>query len=369
MLLDRLLNIITIAAWLLLGFFVIVYLVRTILQQGFGAALRKLFGLRFLYLILFFVIAISLLSSSLVFIEPQHVGVVISLLKPEGYRDRPIRSGMHWIAPLLEEVTLYPVYWQTYTMSATPTEGQNRGDDSISARTSDGQAVSLDCTVIFQIDPEQVIRIHIDWQNRYIEDFVRPAIRSLVRTQVSQYTVDEVNSSKRIDLERDLDEQTRQWLSDKGFILDHFLLRNIAFSPEYATAVELKQVALQQSIQKQHEAEQIRKLAAGEADKIKTIAIADAEATRIKAQAEADALRLLADSLSLNPDLITLRYVDKLSPGIQVMLVPNDNPYILPLPTMLSGSPGSPTTTSSTSLATPAPTDTPSPTPTPTPEP
>ena len=29
---------------------------------------------------------------------------------------------------------------------------------------------------------------------------------------------------------------------------------------------------------------------------------------------------------------MTFRYIDKLAPGIRVMLVPNDNPYLLPLP-------------------------------------
>jgi regulator of protease activity HflC (stomatin/prohibitin superfamily) len=368
MLLDRVIDFISIAAWLLLAIFIITYLIRTTLQSGIGEALRKLFGLRFLYLVFLVIVAISLFGASLVFIEPQNVGVVVSLLAPEGYRDRPMRSGLHWIVPLLEEVTRYPISWQTYTMAAKPLEGQNRGNDAITARTSDGQEVALDCSIIFQIDPEQVVRVHIDWQERYIEDFIRPTVRGLVRTQVSQYTVDEVNSSKRMDLELDLDEQTREWLSDKGFILDHFVLRNIAFSPEYAAAVEQKQVALQQAIQKEHEADQIRKLAAGEADKIITIAEADAEATRIKAQAEADALRWLAEALKLNPDLVTLRYVDKLAPGIQVMLVPNDNPYILPLPTM--GTSDQPTATPSpTSRVTPAPTETSLPTPTTTPAP
>ena len=36
--------------------------------------------------------------------------------------------------------------------------------------------------------------------------------------------------------------------------------------------------------------------------------------------------------MAANPQLLNYRYIEKLAPGIQVMLVPNDNPYILPLP-------------------------------------
>lgn len=334
MLLDHALDILTPTVWLLLIFFVGLYLIRTTLQRGPLVALRQLLGRRLLYLIVLLAVVLWLLSASLVFIEPPEVGVVISLTSAQGYRGRPLRSGSQWIVPLLEEVVRYPISWQTYTMSATPTEGQQRGDDSIAARTSDGQEVYVDCSLIFQIDPEEAIRIHIDWQNRYIEDFIRPLMRGLVRTLISQYKVDEVNSSKRMDLETDLATQLRTALEDKGFVMDRFLLRNITFSEEYAAAVEQKQVALQDTIQKQYQAEQMRKLAQGEADAAVIRAKSDAEATLLRAKAEADGLRLLAAALKDNPDVITLRYVDKLAPGIQVMLVPNNAPYILPLPAL-----------------------------------
>ena len=214
----------------------------------------------------------------------KQVGVVVSLVSPGGYRDRPLRSGLRWLVPLAEEVKLYPISWQTYTMASKPTEGQKAGDDSIMARTSDGQEVSIDSSVIFQIDPEEVIRIHIEWQGRYIEDFVRPVVRGLVRTQVSQYTVDEVNSSKRLDLERDLDTQARAVFLEKGLILDRFILRNIAFSPEYAAAVEQKQVALQGKTEAEYQADAVRRLAQGDADATRTKAQGDADATRTKAK-------------------------------------------------------------------------------------
>jgi regulator of protease activity HflC (stomatin/prohibitin superfamily) len=356
MILDRMLNFIMVMAWALLGLYVTGYIISVALRDGIFAGIRAVLSRRLLFVVLCVVMPLTMLSESLVFIEPQEVGVVVSLLTPEGYRDRPFRSGLRWIAPLMEQIHLYPIYWQTYTMSSKPMEGPNVGDDSIVARTSDGQEVALDCSVIFVIDPEQAIRVHIDWQGRYIEEFVRPVLRGLVRTQVSQYTVDEVNSSKRLDLERDLSEQARAILEDRGFVMDRFVLRNISFSPEYAASVELKQVAQQNAIQKEHQAEQVRKLAAGEADRIKMLADAEADAIRVKAGAEAEALRLISESLRGNPDLLTFRYVDKLSPGIRVMLVPNDAPYLLPLPTLEVGG-----ETGSEFESVPAPLSTPSP--------
>ena len=281
----------------------------------------------------------SLLSASLVFIEPQEVGVVISVISPNGYREDPLRSGLHIIVPLAEKVVRYPIYWQTYTMSMETLEGSKVGNDAIAARTSDGQAVYIDSTVIYRIDANEAVRVHIDLQNRYVDDFIRPVMRGVIRTEVSQFTADEINSSKRKNLEENLGALLSQAFTEKGFVLDRFLLRNIAFSTAYASAIEQKQVAEQDQLQREYQAEQMRKLAAGERDKLKievegkAVAIqreAEAQATAavVKAEADAKALKLIADALKDNKNLLLYRYIDKLSPNIRVMLVPNGNQYI-----------------------------------------
>lgn len=340
--LDNLLNVLTIIAWAFFGAFLVIYITRAFQRGGIQEALRALFTGRVI-LPLFLALSLTMVSASLVFIEPQQVGVVVSLMNRDGYREQPMRSGLHWIVPLAERVEQYPIYWQTYTMSTEPFEGTKVGNDTIAARSSDGQAVYLDSSIIFRIDPNEAIRVHIDFQDRYIDDFVRPIMRGVIRTEVSQFTVDEINSSKRKDLESNLEEILREEFSLKGFVLDKFLLRNIAFSEQYATAIEEKQVAEQERTQREYEAEQARKLAAGQRDKSKIEAEGIAEAIRLQGQAEADVILLKAEAeaealdlinriLSQNKDLMTFRYIDKLAPGIRVMLVPNDNPYLLPLP-------------------------------------
>ncbi|MEZ4735540.1 MAG: prohibitin family protein [Caldilineaceae bacterium] len=350
---DRLLHYITIISWLLFTFFTMLAFVRTARRAGWAVALRYLISAR---LIMPFVllIGISLLSAALVFVNPQEVGVVISIFSPQGVRERPLAGGLHWIVPLAENLQTYPIAWQTYTMSTRAYEGEARGDDSITARTSDGQEVIFDSSVIFRIDPPQAVRIHIDWQDRYIHDFVRPIVRGVIRTEVAAFKVDEVNSIRRQDIESTLQNQLEAMFQDKGLILDRFILRNIAFSSEYAASVEHKQVALEGATQRTYEAEQIRRLAAGHADEIRTVMQAEADALVIKAQAEATAavvraeaaaraqviqaeadaraINLVKAALAGDDDLLRYRYIEKLSPAVRVMLVPNDNPYLLPLP-------------------------------------
>lgn len=317
---DRLLRIAAWVAWILFFVYSLDLFIRAAWRDGLVTAIIRLFSFRVL-LPLAAVFTLSLVSLALNFVQPQEALVVVSAVTSNGVRPQPLRPGLHWIIPFLERGVRYPTYWQTYTMSNAPDEGDVLGDDSIRARTSDGQEVRLDCSVIFRIDIEQAVLIHTDWQERYIEDFVRPVIRGVVRTQVSQFKVEEVNSSARRDLETALNNYLRVEFADKGLVLDQFLLRDITFSPEYAASIEQKQMALEGQLQRQYEAQQIRNLAIGRADAIE-----------IEAQAQSRALKLIAEALNENPELITYQYVEKLSPNIRAMLVPSNSPLILPLP-------------------------------------
>lgn len=347
---DQMLNLLAVIAWFWFVLVVILLLLRGYQAGGFRSALRAFLSWR-IVIALMIALALTLLSASLVFIEPQEVGVVVSVLSPNGYREEPLRSGLHVIVPLAERVTRYPIYWQTYTMSAEPFEGSMQGNDSISARSSDGQLVFLDSSVIYRVDANEAVRVHIEWQKRYIDDFIRPVMRGIIRTEVSQFTADEINSSRRKNLEENLNELLRSAFSDNGFVLDRFLLRSIAFSDQYTNAIEMKQVAEQEQMQREYQAEQMRKLAEGERDRLKIEAdgrasaieieaAAQATAIVLKAEAEQTALNLIREALAGDQQLLVYHYIEKIAPNLRVMLLPNNNPLLLPLPDILSDETG-----------------------------
>lgn len=349
--LDVLLTVLARSTWAFYIVYIFVVLIRSAMREGILRAGLELLTYRVL-LPLLLPIAATLASMAIVFVHPQQTGVIVSILSPGGVRPEALPSGLHAIIPFLEFEHLYPIYWQTYTMSARIGEGDSVRDDSISARTSDGQEVLLDTSVIFRIDQEQAVTIYIDWQDRYIEDFVRPIIRGYVRQQVSQFDVNEVNSSARADLEALLDRLLEEEFADKGIILDQFLLRNIAFTPEFASAIEQKQVALQGVERTRNEAQQTVNLAEGRATAIELEANAEANAIRRRAEGQADGLKLIADALAQDEQLLTYSYIDKLSPQIDVMLLPNDTPFLFPLPEINQQQNITQTTTTSNNAAT-----------------
>jgi regulator of protease activity HflC (stomatin/prohibitin superfamily) len=308
---------------------------------------------------------VTVVSAGLVFIRPEDRGVVLSALSPKGYREQPLSPGLRWVVPYFEQVVLYPISRQTYTMSIAAAEGEIQGDDSITARTEDGQEIFLDASVIYALAPTDVVDVHIAWQDRYENELVRPLARGVMRDAVSQYKVEEVVSTKRQELTQTIRGEMERQMAEEGLTLVEFIMRNITFSPEYAASVEQKQIAEQQAKQaalvveqRRQEAEQARQVAEGVADASVIRAEGSAKARIIEAQAESEALRLIAEVLGQNQELLTYQYITKIAPGIQVMLLPSDNQFLFPLPTLEPGlnAPGVVPTPQPTPLPTPLPT-------------
>ncbi len=318
-------------AWI--GFIAVLAL--TFVRVGRGQAMRGFTSLTIALLVAALVLTTA--GAGLVFLQADQYGVVISAFQPNGYRKQPLGPGLHWIIPFFENVKSYSIARQTYTMSGTTGEGQVQGDDLIKARTKDGQQVYIDASVIYAVDPAKLIQLHITWQDRYEDNVVRPVVRAAIRDAVSQYGVEEIVSTQRNELEKNITDAIKQGMANNNLLMTDFLLRNIRFSDQYAQAVEQKQIAEQQALQaklvveqKKQEAEQARQVAQGQADASVIAAKGAADARVIQAQAESQANTLLSQSLT--PQLLQYQYIIKLSPNVQTIFLPSGNQFILPLP-------------------------------------
>jgi regulator of protease activity HflC (stomatin/prohibitin superfamily) len=297
-------------------------------------------------LVLIVAILLTVLGSGLVYVESNERGIV-KTIGAGGIRPEPLQPGLNWILPVVEQAVTYSISNQTYTMSAVATEGQVQGDDSIRARTKDGQEVILDASVIYRVDPKKVVQLHIVWQDKYQEGIVRPEARGVIRDAVSQYGVEEVVSSKRAEMVQFITDQLGATLAENNLELIDFVLRDIHFSEEYAAAIEQKQIAEQLAQQaaltveqKKQEAEQV---AQGQADAAVIAAQGAAEAQIIQAEAQAKANELIGQSLQANPEILQYQYILKLSPGVQTIFIPSGNQFILPLPNTTTSPTPSPT--------------------------
>lgn len=246
-----------------------------------------------------------------------------------GTKDVTLYPGMHLVIPYVETVYRYPTQEQVYTMTKEPGVAQialgAMQDDSLWSPTREGLQVGIDSSTRYAIDPTQVSDVHNDFRNTYIEVLIRPTIRSVVRHYVSQNTVTDIYGPKRREIQIAIEHDIRERFENEGFLLLSFDIRNVNFTADYEQSIEEKQIAQQQAEQMQYVLQ--REQQEAERKRVEAEGIKDAAITQ--AEGEMEALSLISDSLAKNPDLLTYRYIEKLSPNIRVIILPSDSPFIL----------------------------------------
>jgi regulator of protease activity HflC (stomatin/prohibitin superfamily) len=286
-------------------------------------------------------------SAGVVVVGPTQTAVVFQVIggDPEqgSLWPEPLRPGVHIIVPIVNEPIIYSTEVRSYTMARVADEGTIRRADPVEGRTSDGQQVDIDVSVLYSIDPTVANTLHRRWQNRYENDFVRPTVRSAVRERIAFYSVNDlyggtalqigigagdVGRSRLPEVQRELFTELEPVFRENGLLLQELLIREINFSPEFIRAVEQRQVAQQQAEQARQEAARARTIAEGQANAVREAARGDAEAIRVRASAEAEALRLINEQLAQNPQLIYWRYIERLGDNISLILLPSNSPFL-----------------------------------------
>ena len=262
-------------------------------------------------LIVGILIVLLIILDGLVSVPPGHVGIIFD--RGRGVLAEELPAGLHLKIPFWQVSYLTDVRTQEYTMSAAPGEGAIFSDYSMTAPTSDGQTVMVDATVLFHVDRAMAAKLFEEVGPDYVQKIVRPIARSQIRAQIAKYTAIDVYAKQRDDAEAQISDRIRELYAEKDIVLERLLLRHIAFSDQYAQAIEEKQVA-EQRIQK------------AEYQKLEAVELKEKKI--IEAQADAEAIRLKGESLRANPEVIQFEFVQKMAPNINWGILPDN---ILPL--------------------------------------
>jgi prohibitin 2 len=281
---------------------------------------------------LVFGVALSVISAGILIVEPTQVAVVFNTLS--GQLENPRSSGTHIIVPIVQTTTIYSTASETYTQDDS-TAG-NEGP--VTARTSDGQEVLLEVSVIYRVNPAQVNLIHQTWQTRYEDQLIVPVLRGFVRDVVSDYRAEAVYSTSREDIQNEIENRMRARLETEGLILSDLIIRDVSFSnQEFADAIERVQTAERQAQAAEQAAEQARIEAQGRGDALLIQAQAQAQATILEAEAQAQALQLVSEQIAANPSLIQYEYIRNLSDNVRLVLVPSNGPFLFDFNSLTGG--------------------------------
>jgi regulator of protease activity HflC (stomatin/prohibitin superfamily) len=231
------------------------------------------------------------------------------------------RQGITFIPPFICATQDYELRRLEYTMSGVSGEGRKREiDDSLWSPTKEGLQVGIDLTVWHHLDPQRIVGIHQKIGPDYEEKIIRPAVRSVIRLVISEYPVMDVYSSRRAQIQDEINQKIKGLVEKDGFIIDEVVLRDVRFTADFAKAIEAKQIAQQSAEQMKYTLEKEQK---------------EAERKVIEAQGRANAIEVINKALAQNPNYIKYLYVDKLSDKISVIV--SDQNTIMDLKGILGG--------------------------------
>ena len=205
--------------------------------------------------------------NSFVIVNPGEAGVLSILGKA---RDGALLEGFHIRPPFVSTVDIYDVTVQKYEIPAQ-------------SSTKDLQELTAKFAINFRIDPTQTVEIRRKQgtlQN-IVTKIIAPQTQESFKIAAARRTVEE-SITRRSELKEDFDNALGQRLDKYGIIVLDTSVIDLTFSPEFARAVEEKQIAeqrAQRAVYVAQEAEQE----------------AQAEVNRAKGKAEAQ--RLLAETL------------------------------------------------------------------------
>jgi len=235
-----------------------------------------------------------------IIVPPGHAGVVFNRMS--GVEKQVLPPGFHIIVPFLQTVYTHDVRTQSMAFE---------GEEAVS---SDQQVVHTDVTVNFHPRQEELSSLYQQVGFDYPSKIVTPVVREALKAEVAKHPVDKLLANRE-QVSQSIRDYVSHKLGERNIDMELISLTNLKFSSEYQSAVEAKQVALQQAEAKRNELQK-----------------AKVEAEITKTQADAEAYKILATNRALagSPEYIRLEAVRKLNPNAQIVYVPHGASVLIP---------------------------------------
>ena len=252
---------------------------------------------------------VFILSIMIVQITAQDVGVLVT---PKGVSDEELHTGWHLVAPWNDVFIMDKTVW-VYTCSNSTKEGQKPNADAIWSPTKDGIKMGFDVSVSWRIEPTEASWIYANVtendggsSGRYLwleENVIRPKLKSAMALTVSNFTPIEVYSTKRQDIQDGIIKRMRAEAKQYKIIIEQVDLREVFYNGEFEKAINSKKLEEQEVLRLVEVTKQKGELLK-QAEIDKNIAIQTAEG-------ESKALQIKGQSISNNPKIIELEWINK----------------------------------------------------------
>ena len=259
-------------------------------------------------------------SSFLTIIPAQECGVVIT---PSGVKQQTYYTGWHLILPWYEVQTMDKTE-QVYTCAKRTQVSQNdpnyksyKADatqsETVWTPTIDGIKMGFDISASWRIDPEYAWWIYDNVSEtdgrengRFYwleENVIKPKLKSALALTTSRYTPIQVYSTSREEIQSFVLERMKNDIKSYHLILDQIDIREVYYNSEYETAINQKKLEEQKALTLSEVTKQ--------KEELKKQAEIEKDIQILNAEGEAEALKIKGASVSSNPKIVQLEWINK----------------------------------------------------------
>jgi prohibitin 1 len=178
-------------------------------------------------------------------------------------------EGFHIVAPW-NEMIIYEVRQQEIF-------------EKMSVLSSNGLEIKLDASAWFQPEYNNLGKLHKEKGEDYINRVLLPTIRSAARSVVGRYTPEQLYSSKRDAIQKEIFEESKKIVRSQYIQLNEILVRDVTLPPTIKEAIERKLKQEQEALEYEFRLVKAKK---------------EAERQKIDAEGKATANRILSASLT-----------------------------------------------------------------------
>lgn len=252
------------------------------------------------------IILLFLIPSSVTYINPGHVGIVIH--RAGGGVDKTaLGPGLHGRNPLFTSIEEYPTFMQTLVLTRGNNDG-SRNNDEINVNSKEGQPLSLDVSMSFELDPTKVPMLYQTFRTdieTIQHGYVKQSIRQALQEVVGQEEIAEIIGPKKAEVVQRATALLEKRLSPLGLEVKQFTINELRAPNAVIDAINTKNVMQQSALTAQNELQKNTFQAQG--DSIKAAGRAMAILAEARAQAEANILL----ARSITPTLVQYEMAKK----------------------------------------------------------
>jgi len=207
-----------------------------------------------------------------------------------------VPEGLYWKTPLVESVKTFPVRTQTIAFDKENAESNNAGNSYLAAATRNQQDLQTAVIVNYHVNADKVDDIYKNYTfDTYESNQLEPLVRSAVKATTAQYDSADI-TVKRGEIEQKIYATLQETFKAKDAVVESIANTDFRFSKEYTQAIENKARAEQDALAAQNKLKQVE---------------FEAQQDIARAKGKAEAIKVEAQALKDNPEVSTLRAIEK----------------------------------------------------------